>query len=163
MWQYFIFLNQNSRGISYESCHLIPRTENSTSAQSRNLLCQGTKCFRGDFQDPEMLIISIVLSLILPFLALLFSEFVLLSGSAGGGLVTKSTKSDSCDTKDCIPPGSSVHGILQARVQEWVAIPFSRASSQPRVQPAGGFFFYHWATGEAQKPRAMPEQGLKTD
>ena len=72
-----------------------------------------------------MLIISIVLSLILPFLALLFSEFVLLSGSAGGGLVTKSTKSDSCDTKDCIPPGSSVHGILQARVQEWVAISFS--------------------------------------
>ena len=35
---------------------------------------------------------------------------------------------------DCSPPGSSVHGIFQARVLEWVAIPFSRGSSQPRDQ-----------------------------
>ena len=33
---------------------------------------------------------------------------------------------------DCSPPGSSVHGILQARILEWVAISFSRGSSQPR-------------------------------
>ena len=33
---------------------------------------------------------------------------------------------------DCSPPGSSVHGILQARILEWVAIPFSRGSSWPR-------------------------------
>ena len=33
---------------------------------------------------------------------------------------------------DCSPPGSSVHGILQATILEWVAIPFSRGSSQPR-------------------------------
>ena len=33
---------------------------------------------------------------------------------------------------NCSPPGSSVHGILQARILEWVAIPFSRKSSQPR-------------------------------
>ena len=33
---------------------------------------------------------------------------------------------------DCSPPGSSVHGILQPRIQEWVAIPFSRGSSQLR-------------------------------
>ena len=33
-----------------------------------------------------------------------------------------------CDTMDCSPPGSSVHGILQARILEWVAIPFSRGS-----------------------------------
>ena len=33
---------------------------------------------------------------------------------------------------DHIPPGSSVHGILQARILEWVAIPFSGGSSQPR-------------------------------
>ena len=31
-----------------------------------------------------------------------------------------------CDPMDCIPPGSSIHGILQARVLEWAAIPFSR-------------------------------------
>ena len=39
-----------------------------------------------------------------------------------------------CDSVDSGLPGSSVHGILQARVLEWVAIPFSRGSSQPRDQ-----------------------------
>jgi len=33
---------------------------------------------------------------------------------------------------DCSLPGPSVHGILQARILEWVAVPFSRGSSQPR-------------------------------
>ena len=37
-----------------------------------------------------------------------------------------------CDCIDCGLPGSSVHGILQARILEWGAIPFSRESSQPR-------------------------------
>ena len=37
-----------------------------------------------------------------------------------------------CDPMDCSLPGSSVHGILQARILEWVAIPFSRGSSQAR-------------------------------
>ena len=36
-----------------------------------------------------------------------------------------------CDTVDSSPPGSSVHGILQARILEWVAMPFSRFSSLP--------------------------------
>ena len=40
-----------------------------------------------------------------------------------------------CDHMDCSPPGSSVHGILQARILEWVAISFSRESSQPRIEP----------------------------
>ena len=53
---------------------------------------------------------------------------------------------------DCSPPGSSVHGILQARVLEWVAIPFSRGSSWPRDRTqvactAGGIFMV-WATRE---------------
>ena len=39
-----------------------------------------------------------------------------------------------CDPMDYSPPGSSVHGILQARVLEWVAISFSRGSSGPRDQ-----------------------------
>ena len=39
-----------------------------------------------------------------------------------------------CDPMDCSPPGSSVHGILQARVLEWVATPSSRGSSQPCVE-----------------------------
>ena len=37
-----------------------------------------------------------------------------------------------CDPMDCSPTGSSVHGILQARILEWAAIPFSRGSSQSR-------------------------------
>ena len=48
---------------------------------------------------------------------------------------------------DCSPPDSSVHGILQARILEWVAMPFSRGSSPPRDQIqvsciAGTFFFF---------------------
>ena len=39
-----------------------------------------------------------------------------------------------CDPMDCSPSGSSVHGILQARILEWVAMPSCRASSQPRDQ-----------------------------
>ena len=39
-----------------------------------------------------------------------------------------------CDPMDCSPPGYSVHRILQARILEWVAISFSRGSSQPRDQ-----------------------------
>ena len=39
-----------------------------------------------------------------------------------------------CDPMDCSPPGSSVHGILQARIVEWVAISFPRGSSQSREE-----------------------------
>ena len=52
------------------------------------------------------------------------------------------------------PPGSPVHGILQARTLERGAIPFPRGSSQPRdqtqVSPIAGRFFTVWATREAQ-------------
>ena len=39
-----------------------------------------------------------------------------------------------CDPVDCSPPGSSVHGMLWARILEWVAMPSSRGSSRPRDQ-----------------------------
>ena len=39
-----------------------------------------------------------------------------------------------CNPMDCSPPGSSVREILQARILEWVAVPFSRESSRPRDQ-----------------------------
>ena len=59
-----------------------------------------------------------------------------------------------CDPMGCSLPGSSVHGILQARILVWVAIPFSRESSQPRVQTQvsciAGRFFTIWAIREAQ-------------
>ena len=49
-------------------------------------------------------------------------------------MLSCSVVSDSCDSMDCVPPGSSVHGILQARILDWVAISYSRGSSQPRDQ-----------------------------
>ena len=58
-----------------------------------------------------------------------------------------------CDPVDCSPPCSSVHGILQARILEWVAISFSRGSSWPRdwtqVSRIAGRCFNLWATWEA--------------
>ena len=59
-----------------------------------------------------------------------------------------------CDPIDGSSPGSSVHGILQARILEWVAMHFSRRSSQPRDQTylscIGRRIFYHCATWEAK-------------
>ena len=40
-----------------------------------------------------------------------------------------------CNTMDYNPPGSSIHGILQAKILEWVAIPFSRDLPNPRIKP----------------------------
>ena len=58
-----------------------------------------------------------------------------------------------CDPMDCSPPSSSVHGILQARILEQAAIPFSRESFQLRdqiwVSRIAGSFFTIWATREA--------------
>ena len=56
------------------------------------------------------------------------------------------------DPIDCSLPGSSVHGISQAKILEWVAISFSRASSWPRDQTCvsciGRWILYRWATRE---------------
>ena len=58
-----------------------------------------------------------------------------------------------CNPMDCSPPGSSISGILQARILEWVAFPFSSGSSQPgnwsRVSCIAGGFFTSWLTREA--------------
>ena len=61
-----------------------------------------------------------------------------------------------CDLMNCSLPGPSVHGLLQARILEWVAMPSSRDSSWPRywncvscIFCIAGGFFYHWATWEA--------------
>ena len=60
---------------------------------------------------------------------------------------------------DCSLPGSSVHGISQARVLEWVAIPFCRGSSRPRDQTQfsciKGKFFTIWATREASMIKVL--------
>ena len=48
------------------------------------------------------------------------------------------------DRMDCSPPASSVHGILQAGILEWVAISSSRGSSRPRVWTRGLLHLLHW-------------------
>ena len=59
--------------------------------------------------------------------------------------------SQSCLTL-CDPMHSTIHGILQTRILEWVAFPFSRGSSQPRdrtqVSCIAGGFFTNWVTGK---------------
>ena len=61
-----------------------------------------------------------------------------------------------CNPMDCSPPGSSVHGILQARILEWVAISFSRGSSQPRdwtlVAWIAGRYFTVWVKRKKWQP-----------
>ena len=67
---------------------------------------------------------------------------------------------------DCSPRGFSVHGILQARILEWVAIPFSRNLSNLGIKPASltspalaGWFFTTRATWEAQNTIPSPRGG----
>ena len=61
-----------------------------------------------------------------------------------------------CNLMDCSSPDSSVHGIFQARILEWVAISFCKGFSQPRegtciscVSCIDRWILYHWATWEA--------------
>ena len=77
-----------------------------------------------------------------------------LSNFQSSAVAAKSLQSYStlCIPMDSNPPGSSVHWILQTRMLEWVAIPFSRGSFWPRdwtqVSYTAGRFFTSWATRE---------------
>ena len=65
-----------------------------------------------------------------------------------------------CDPMHCSPPGSSVHGILQTRMLEWVAIPSSRGSSQPRnrtqVSCVAGRHFTSEPPGKTMNQKDLP-------
>ena len=63
------------------------------------------------------------------------------------------------DSVGCSPPGSSVHGIPQARILEWVAMPFSRGSSQPK-DPAQVSCLLHWQMGSL--PLVPPGKSKRT-
>ena len=86
------------------------------------------------------------------------SMFILSLGTPSG-YITHILVSDSLD---CGPPGFSVHGILQARVLECLAIPFSGGYSQPRdgtcvscISCNDRQILYHWATWEAPKVQIL--------
>ena len=78
--------------------------------------------------------------------------------SLRGSVVTQSCPT-LCDPMDYSPPGSTVHEIFQARILEWVAISFSRGSSQPRdwtqVSCTAGRFFTDGATRKALSLRQI--------
>ena len=71
-----------------------------------------------------------------------------------------------CDPINCSLPGSSVHGIFQARILEWVAIPLPKRSSQHRdwtqVSCITSRFFTVWATREAPFHVIFPNIFLKS-
>ena len=72
-----------------------------------------------------------------------------------------------CNAMHCSLPGSSVHEISQTRLLEWVAMSFSRGSSQPREQThvtcIGRWILYYWTTREAHPCRlSTPNPPLKT-
>ena len=61
-----------------------------------------------------------------------------------------------CDSMNYSPPGSSVHGILQARTLEWVAMPFSRGSSPPRDRTCISYLL-HWKALLPLTPPGQPQ------
>ena len=71
-----------------------------------------------------------------------------------------------CDPMDCSLSGSSIHGIFQARVLEWIAIAFSRGSSWPRnrtwVSHIAGRCFTVWATREMVHHRGLECESRKS-
>ena len=70
-----------------------------------------------------------------------------------------------CNSRDWSLPGASVHGILQARIPEWVAIPFSRRSLRPRdwtqISHIAGRLFTIWATSGLES--ALKCRGYRFD
>ena len=64
-----------------------------------------------------------------------------------------------CDPMGCSQPGSSVHGILQARIMEWIATPFSRGSSRPRDRTRVSSIADRFFPVRATRPVLKPGQG----
>ena len=93
-----------------------------------------------------------------------------LSSKPPGKVLTKMLVTQSCPTlcnpMDCSPPGFSIHGILQARKLEWVAIPFSRGSSWPmdwtHVSCIGRQILYHLSYQENPQGRNFESGHLTT-
>ena len=115
-------------------------TYTSQGAQSKESTCQAGDAgqFLGQEEplEREMLIYSSVLAWNIPWREETGGLQFMWLQESDACMRAKSLQSCStlCGPMDCSPPGSSVHGILQTRILEWVAMPSSRASSQPRDQ-----------------------------
>ena len=71
-----------------------------------------------------------------------------------------------CSPMDCSPPGCSIHGIIRARILEWVGKPFSRGSSWPRDQTCisciAGRFLLAEPPGKPKIQILLPSKGINT-
>ena len=63
------------------------------------------------------------------------SEYKFVKYLAGTYMLSRSVVFDLCDATDCSPPDSSIHGIFQAKLLEWVAISYSRDFPYPGIKP----------------------------
>ena len=146
-------------------------------AQSGPTFCDRMDCSWPGSSDHRILQVRILQGFAIPFsmgsfwprdwtwvscIAGRFFTWIILSGSSDSIVADEIKKKESevvqlcltlCDPMDCSLPGSSLHGIFQARVLEWVAISFSRGSSQPRdwLSHIAGRRFTIWATREASE------------
>ena len=111
------------RGACWVAVHRITKSRTRLKPLSMRVYCLCNRCL--PFENGSSLRDTV-------FCLLLYTWYVLFCC-----LVTKSCPT-LCDLMGCSPPGASVHGISQAEILEWVAISFSRGSSQPRepVYPA---------------------------
>ena len=116
-------------------CRLPPPLCCCLVAKSSLILCDPMDC-----SAPGSSIHGISQARILKWVAISFSRGIFPTQGLNLGLLhcrqcvcAKSLQScpTLCDPVDCSPPGSSVHGILQARILEWVTMPFSRGPSRP--------------------------------
>ena len=71
------------------------------------------------------------------------------SSENGSGMPAKSLQPGLtlCNPMDCSPPGSSVHGILQARILEWVPFPPPGDLPDPGIEPVSTYIYLHWQAG----------------
>ena len=172
-----IHWNRNSSHGSWEciclkiaTCHLV-MYQTSEQNRGRTLVLGNTICVQSVEYvllkiDKPITTVDARLLMILKFLLSLFCFFLegggVLHCEACGILVSWWSEMlvhhsclTLCDPTDYSLPGFSVHGILQARIPEWIVIPFSRGSSQPRdrtqVSCIAGRFFTVWATGKTNQ------------
>ena len=87
-----------------------------------------------DLPDPGILHVSVMSPALAGrfFTTITTWEALLMTTEGKGKVLVAHSCPTICNTMDCSPPGSSVHGMLQARILEWVAISYSRGSCQPR-------------------------------
>ena len=67
------------------------------------------------------------------------------------GWFSRQVVSDSCDPMDCSPPGSSVHGISQARILEWLTFPSPGDLPDPRIKPGSPALQADYLANEPQE------------